>query len=930
MKSTQYEFPTVLSRDSLVPLESVLCTEELNRRTTRPPDYEAENRALVSLVQELAESPRTILQTLADKILEVFDAGSAGVSLLTKEDGGKRFYWPAIAGVWKPHIGGGTPRDFGPCGDVLDRNAPLMFRHLERRYTYFLKVTPPVEECLLVPFYAEGQAVGTIWAIFHDDRRQFDAEDLRQLVSLGRFASSAYQAVTSLNAFEQQGEELRQNHAALAQTLADLQKTNLTVRDSHRAALNLMEQSRHAMERLNVESRASEERFREMIDALPAAIYTTDAEGRVTHFNPAAVELSGRTPVLGEDMWCVGGKLYHPDGTPMPYDECPMAVALREGRVVHGTEVVLERPDGTRVWVTPFATPLRDAEGKIRGGVNMLVDITERKHFEAERERLLAQQRRDREFLARLIECSPVAIAVVRGMEFEYTLANPAYQAITGWDEPIIGHTLVEVFPEGARPAAQSLRNLIRTRQPYRIQDFRLIRHTIETWWEGEAFPLSNEAGEVDSALILTWDITDRKRAEEVLKESDRRKNEFMAMLAHELRNPLAPLRNSLEILRLGEGNSQAVQSAAAMMDRQIVQMVRLVDDLLDVSRISRGKIELRKGFIDLASSLNQAVEAARPLCESKGLTLTVTLPQPPLFLNADPIRLAQVVGNLLSNACKFTDKGGRIWLTAEVVADGEGPMPTYPKEGHGEGCTPFVGTQASDTELQALKLATSHAVIRVRDSGIGLAADQLPRIFEMFMQVDTSLERTRNGLGIGLTLAKNIVELHGGTIQVHSAGEGQGSEFVVRLPIMVEAPQSLPPEPTISEPKNTPSRRILVVDDNEDSAESLTILLSLAGNETQTAFDGLEAMESAATFKPELILLDIGLPKLNGYEVARKIREQPWGKKMVLVALTGWGQEEDRCRSREAGFDHHLTKPIDLGSLKKLLTSLSMAKAAG
>ena len=205
MTPTQYEFPTVLSRDSLVPLESVLCTEELNRRTTRPPNYEAENRALVSLVQELAESPRTILQTLADKILEVFDAGSAGVSLLTKEDGGKSFYWPAIAGVWKPHIGGGTPRDFGPCGDVLDRNTPLMFRHLERRYTYFLKVTPPVEECLLVPFYAKGQAVGTIWAIVHDDRRQFDAEDMRQLVSLSRFASSAYQAVASLNAFEQQG-----------------------------------------------------------------------------------------------------------------------------------------------------------------------------------------------------------------------------------------------------------------------------------------------------------------------------------------------------------------------------------------------------------------------------------------------------------------------------------------------------------------------------------------------------------------------------------------------------------------------------------------------------------------------------------------------------------------------------------------------------
>jgi PAS domain-containing protein len=234
-----------------VSLESILCTDELDRRPPRSPDFVTENRALVSLAQALADSPRSILQTLADKILDVLRSDSAGISLLTKDE--KRFYWPAIAGVWKPHIGGGTPRDFGPCGDVLDRNMPLMFRHFERRYDYFLPVTPPVEECLLVPFYVQAKAVGTIWAIAHSDRRKFDAEDMRRLVSLGRFTSSAYQVIESLDLMEK-----------------------------HAPALRDREQS-----------------FREMMDALPAAVYTTDFEGRITHFNSACVELSGHTPVLG-------------------------------------------------------------------------------------------------------------------------------------------------------------------------------------------------------------------------------------------------------------------------------------------------------------------------------------------------------------------------------------------------------------------------------------------------------------------------------------------------------------------------------------------------------------------------------------------------------------------------------------------------------
>ena len=390
---------------------------------------------------------------------------------------------------------------------------------------------------------------------------------------------------------------------------------------------------------------------------------------------------------------------------------------------------------------------------------------------------------------------------------------------------------------------------------------------------------------------VLVTDLTTQRHHEKLnaaldaLKESDRRKNEFLAMLAHELRSPLAPIRNALHIMRLAGANGEAVASETEMMERQVGQMVRLVDDLLDVSRISRGKIELRKDRVELASAVNHAVEAARTLVQCMEHDLTVTLPPLPIYLNADPTRLAQVLGNLLSNACKFTDKGGRISLTVE-------------REG-------------------------KQAVIQVRDNGIGIAADQLPRIFDMFMQVDTSLERSVSGLGIGLTLAKNLVEMHDGTLEVHSAGAGQGSEFVVRLPIMVETPNPRP-EPTVSEPTTTSARRILVVDDNRVSADSLARLLKLTGNETHTAYDGLEAVQAAATLRPDVVLLDIGLPKLNGYEVARRIREQPWGKTMVMVALTGWGQEEDRRKSSESGFNGHMVKPIDHAELMKLLASLS------
>jgi CheY-like chemotaxis protein/two-component sensor histidine kinase len=323
------------------------------------------------------------------------------------------------------------------------------------------------------------------------------------------------------------------------------------------------------------------------------------------------------------------------------------------------------------------------------------------------------------------------------------------------------------------------------------------------------------------------------------------------------------------------------------MLDRQVSQMARLVDDLLDVSRITRGKIELRREPVELGPIVEQAVDAARALYGSRRHELTVDVPALPIRLHADPARLAQVVGNLLNNAFKFTDPGGHVRLSVE--------------RGDGE------------------------AVLRVRDDGVGIAPEDLPHVFDMFVQADASIERSRDGLGLGLTLVKTLVEVHGGSVEVQSEGLGRGSEFVVRLPILPDAaavPRAAP-EP----PPRAPRRRILIVDDNEDGADSLALLLELRGHETAIARDGLEALDTAERFRPDAVLLDIGLPKLNGYEVCRRIREKPWGRDVVLVAVTGWGQDEHRQRSREAGFDTHMVKPVDQTALAKLLASIPASR---
>jgi len=388
----------------------------------------------------------------------------------------------------------------------------------------------------------------------------------------------------------------------------------------------------------------------------------------------------------------------------------------------------------------------------------------------------------------------------------------------------------------------------------------------------------------------------ERKRLESELRlrvrdlaEGDRRKDEFLAMLAHELRNPLSPVRNGLQVLQVKYGNEPEVNRLAEMMNRQVGQLARLVDDLLDVSRITRGKVNLRREKVDLRTIVNQAVEASRPLIDSRRHELSVESLADPILLNADPSRLTQVVGNLLNNAAKYTDEGGQIGL--HVFREGD------------------------------------QAVVRVRDTGVGISSEMLPQVFDLFTQIDRTVDRSQGGLGVGLTLVRSLVELHAGTVHVSSPGAGRGSEFVIRLPVLPSTTSVDSEIRVVPQSPRVPSKsqRILIVDDNADAADSLAMILRLSGHQVWTAYRGSTALEVAETQRPDVILLDIGLPGMDGYEVARRLRRNPDMSGIALVALTGYGHEDDRRKTRDVGFDQHLVKPVDPVELMGLLSQIKM-----
>jgi PAS domain S-box-containing protein len=538
-------------------------------------------------------------------------------------------------------------------------------------------------------------------------------------------------------------------------------------------------------------------------------------------------------------------------------------------------------PGGAIRWVTARGQVERDAGGRAVRFPGVVIDVTERKLAEAALDRVTADSERLRRLYETVLSATPDFVYVF-SLDHRVLYANDSLIKMWGRGrDGAIGKTFLEIGyePWHAEMHDREIDQVRATKQPIR-GEVPFTGTNGRRIYDYIFVPVIGADGEVEAVAGTTRDVTDRKQAELALAESDRKKDEFIALLAHELRNPLAPIRNGLQIVRQAR-DSAVRERAQVMMDRQLAHMVRLIDDLLDVSRISRNKLELRRERVTLADVVESAVEAAQPVIDAAGHELFVTLPGRSVYLDADLTRLAQVLSNLLTNSAKYTERRGTIWLSAER------------KDGVIE--------------------------VMIKDTGIGIPREALPRIFDMFSQVDRSLERATGGLGIGLALVKGLTEMHGGTVVAMSEGEGRGSTFVVTLPTVLDEVAAVD-ERSPSGLSAGPARRVLVVDDNRDGAESLGMMLELAGHEVALAHDGVEAIERAAQFRPDVILMDVGMPRLNGLDATRQIRQQPWGRAATIIALTGWGQECDRDQSREAGCNGHLVKPVALEELHQVL----------
>ena len=565
-------------------------------------------------------------------------------------------------------------------------------------------------------------------------------------------------------------------------------------------------------------------------------------------------------------------------------EEERIIATLSSGERIDHFETERLRADGTRLWVSLTISPIADENGTVVAASKIVRDVTARVRAEADREKFVKVLENSQDF---------IGMCDLQGVPFFVNRAGLELVGLDSLDQAVRTPVAEFFFPEDQDLVVREFfPKVLREGQGGIDIRFRHFKTGAALWMAYKLVVLTDHTGAPIGFATVSQDVTQRKaladdlgRLASDLADADRRKNEFLAMLAHELRNPLAPITNAVRAIQLRQpGDEHTVQVAADLLDRQVRQVSRLVNDLLDISRISRGNIELRRARIALGPVVDEAIETVRPLLTRMGHVLTTALPPEPLYVDGDAGRLSQVIGNLLGNAGKFTDKGGRLSIAVT-------------REHH-------------------------QAVIRVRDNGIGIAPEHLGRLFEMFVQVDTSLERSRDGLGIGLTLVKTLVELHGGAIEARSDGLGRGSEFIIRLAALPAEAEPHTADVSPAAAAASGARRVLVVDDSHDAAESLAMLLEFEGHETHQAHDGADAVTAAERVRPDVVLMDISLPILNGYEACRRIRAHSWGEAMVLVAITGWGQEDDREQSRNAGFDRHLVKPIDHDELLQIITA--------
>jgi PAS domain S-box-containing protein len=623
--------------------------------------------------------------------------------------------------------------------------------------------------------------------------------------------------------------------------------------------------------------RESEERFRLLVEGVrDYAIFMLDPQGNITTWNAGAERIKGYTAeeIIGKHFSC----FYPPEALQTGWPERELKMAAEQGRFED--EGLRLRKDGSKFWANVIITSLRDEHGNLKGFSKITRDLTERKEKES-------QLRESEVRFRRLFESARDGILILDGSTGKITDVNLFMTELLGYStHEFIGKQLWEIG---------LLKDLEDSHAAFRqLQEQGYIRYDL---------PLQTKNGERVEVEVLSnvydvnherviqcniRDITERRQRERAEAEAEalaalhRRKDEFLATLSHEIRNPLAAITNAIDLLEGQKYEDPTQIKATRIIRRQVNNLVVLVDDLLEVSRLLSNRIQLNLEHVDIRDVVQKAVETARPVINQPTPALTVSLPSEVIWVNADAIRLEEVVVNLLNNAAKYTPKDGHIWLSVQKESE--------------------------------------EMVLSVKDNGIGIAPDFLPQIFDLFAQAQRSLDRSDGGLGVGLTLVRKLVQMHGGNIQARSKGLGRGSEFTVRLPVLPSPLQTQIPVVEKSKATSHP-RRVLIVDDNLDTADSIAMLLERSGHEVTVAYSAEKALEVAAEFQPEVVLLDIGLPEMDGYEVARRLRRDSRLKGMKLIALTGYGQDSDLQRAKEAGFDHHLVKPAGLDKIEELLT---------
>ncbi|HEV7282345.1 MAG TPA: PAS domain S-box protein [Pirellulaceae bacterium] len=952
-------------RGKSVRLEDVLITAELAGRSMRPRSFDEENRALIALAEELALRPQNLLRKLAQTILDLCDGGSAGIAILeTDGSGNDQLRLGAVAGRWAGSDGRRFPLDACPSGMALSQGATQLFDRPGRYFPALDGDGAPVYECLVTPIHFEGKAIGTLWAMAHSRERRFDAEDGRLLESLSRFAAAGYRTTSSLNEataardeLQRRVEELGTAHQALRgseQRLALLASAVPTLiaaldrdeiyrfcnraycewiglrpdqvigrhvrdvlgeeayramaarleaalagepvnfeeklklpsgdrkyvlaayipeRDASGEVVGVYAAASDITDRRRAEERllASERNFRAMFELAGAGKAQADPHThRFTRVNRKFCEITGYPE--RELLRMTWADLTHPEDVEGDWSQ--IEAVVRGDQASWTREKRYIRKDRRTVWVMISGSVIRDAAGNLSSMVATISDVTSR--------RVAENAVRESEARYRAIVESQTEMICRFRPSGEILFVNAAYARIRGTTPEALSNASFWDFVEEAdRPAVLASLEGLRPQTPSCRIENRFLTSGGPRWtlWTNHVIAF-DEAGRPTEVQATGIDVSELREAQEALKSADRRKDEFLAMLGHELRNPLAPIRSGLQLLALDSTTADERGQTLAVMSGQVDHLVRLVDDLLDVSRIVRGRIALQRQPVDLRDVVRRAREVVAGDVASREQVLQIDLPDEPLWAEGDPVRLAQILENLLVNASKYNVRGGRIDLSARR----EGALVT----------------------------------VRVRDTGIGIDPELLPTLFELFTQAGRSIDRAEGGLGLGLALVQNLVLLHGGTVSAHSDGHDLGSEFTVQLPA-IDAPTRIESEPaSTGAPRG---RRMLLVDDNAAALFVLSKLIAKLGcHEVVTAADGPAALAQAKAARPDIALLDIGLPGMDGLEVARQMRADPDLAGMKLIALTGYGQEEDRRKSQEAGFDRHLVKPVSIDDLRSLL----------